>query len=111
VIADLGHTIADICSCVTGGILVFFSSYSLMRQYLDEWTDLKIIDTISSLKKVFVESSEAEVFKEDLARYNDEVKKNFGAIFMGVCRGKLSEGIDFSDDAARCVIMISIPYS
>ena len=29
---------------------------------------------------------------------------------MGVCRGKLSEGIDFNDDLARCVIMIGIPY-
>ena len=28
----------------------------------------------------------------------------------GVCRGKLSEGIDFSDDAARCVIVIGLPY-
>ncbi len=62
----MGHTIADICSHVTGGILVFFSSYSLMRQYLEVWTDLKIIDTMTSLKKVFVESSEQEVFKEDL---------------------------------------------
>jgi Rad3-related DNA helicase len=28
---------------------------------------------------------------------------------MGVCRGKLSEGIDFNDDAARCVILVGIP--
>ena len=33
-----------------------------------------------------------------------------GAVLMGVCRGKLSEGIDFSDDAARCVIVFGIPY-
>lgn len=35
---------------------------------------------------------------------------NTGAMLMGVCRGKLSEGIDFSDDAARCVIVFGIPY-
>lgn len=29
---------------------------------------------------------------------------------MGVCRGKVSEGLDFSDKAARCVIMVGIPY-
>ncbi len=29
---------------------------------------------------------------------------------MGVCRGKLSEGLDFSDDTARMVIVIGIPY-
>ena len=33
-----------------------------------------------------------------------------GAILMGVCRGRISEGLDFSDDAARCVIVVGIPY-
>jgi Rad3-related DNA helicase len=40
---------------------------------------------------------------------NEECKIT-GAVLMGVCRGKLSEGIDFSDDAARCVIVFGIPY-
>ena len=35
---------------------------------------------------------------------------NTGAVLVGVCRGKLSEGIDFCDDAARCVIVFGIPY-
>lgn len=33
-----------------------------------------------------------------------------GAILMGVCRGRISEGLDFSDRAARCVIVVGIPY-
>jgi glycerate kinase len=33
-----------------------------------------------------------------------------GAILMGVCRGRISEGLDFSDNAARCVIVIGVPY-
>ena len=33
-----------------------------------------------------------------------------GALFFGVCRGKMSEGIDFKDYMARAVICISIPF-
>ena len=29
---------------------------------------------------------------------------------MAVCRGKISEGLDFSDDAARAVFIIGVPY-
>ena len=29
---------------------------------------------------------------------------------MGVCRGRISEGLDFSDKAARMVIVVGIPF-
>lgn len=29
---------------------------------------------------------------------------------MGVCRGRISEGLDFSDNAARMVIIVGIPF-
>lgn len=29
---------------------------------------------------------------------------------FAVCRGKISEGLDFSDGAARSVILVGIPY-
>ncbi|KAG7155140.1 Fanconi anemia group J protein-like [Homarus americanus] len=33
-----------------------------------------------------------------------------GAAFLAVCRGKVSEGLDFTDDNARAVIAVGIPY-
>ncbi len=33
-----------------------------------------------------------------------------GALFVAVCRGKVSEGLDFADDNARAVICVGIPF-
>ncbi|XP_031391340.1 Fanconi anemia group J protein isoform X2 [Punica granatum] len=52
--------------------------------------------------------------KQDLSQSNkvnstEELKKE-GAAFLAVCRGKVSEGIDFSDNNARAVIVVGIPF-
>jgi len=33
-----------------------------------------------------------------------------GASLFAVCRGKISEGLDFADDRARAVIVVGLPY-
>jgi len=33
-----------------------------------------------------------------------------GAVFFAICRGKVSEGLDFSDGKGRAVIVTGIPY-
>lgn len=33
-----------------------------------------------------------------------------GAVFFGVCRGRLSEGLSMSDELCRLVIVIGIPF-
>jgi len=45
----------------------------------------------------------------ELARQVDRVGSN-GAMLMAVCRGKMSEGIDFADRHGRAVIVTGIPF-
>lgn len=34
-----------------------------------------------------------------------------GAVLLAVCKGKVAEGIDFSDELCRTVFLIGIPYA
>eukprot|EP00826_Nyctotherus_ovalis_P027676 TRINITY_DN2165_c0_g1_i10.p1 TRINITY_DN2165_c0_g1~~TRINITY_DN2165_c0_g1_i10.p1 ORF type:complete len:354 (-),score=95.11 TRINITY_DN2165_c0_g1_i10:45-1106(-) len=59
-----------------------------------------------------------EIYKEaKTAVENQKVMEHFalaaenqGAVLFAVCRGKISEGMDFSDNAARTVIVIGVPF-
>ena len=43
-------------------------------------------------------------------KYKKRINKGKKAMLLCVCRGKLSEGIDFIDDAAWAIFVIGIPY-
>ncbi|CAG9476235.1 unnamed protein product [Plasmodium vivax] len=107
----LGNCIFDIIICIPYGVLIFFSSYSSMTETVNAWKKFKIFEKINSYKTIFVEPNKASELKDILDQYENIIKKKRkGAILMGVCRGKISEGIDFKDDCCRGVIICGLPY-
>lgn len=92
-----------------------------MNKLLDRWKNNDTLSKLEKLKEIFVEprNRESKDFPAMMKAYCDVIKesssKSFrvasGAIFFAVFRGKVAEGIDFSDNEARCVLAVNnIPY-
>ncbi|GLT58833.1 hypothetical protein SLA2020_316950 [Shorea laevis] len=134
----LGKSLEEICKIVPGGSLLFFPSYKLMGKLCNRWRETGQWSRLNMRKTLFVEprGGNQEEFETTLKGYYDsvcgqskppngrkkrvkatdsnatvssEISKN-GAALLAVCRGKVSEGIDFSDDNARVVIVVGIPF-
>lgn len=74
------------------------------------WRANKLFKEIQKERDVFIEDHNQAKNKGMLEDYLSTVAQKGKAAFFAVCRGKLAEGIDFSDDAARCVIIAGIPF-
>lgn len=107
----LGQSIIEYCRIIPDGILVFFSSYAVLRKTQEFWQLKGIWDRLGTLKACFVEPTDKLCFNEYLSKFKENVDDGKGSIFFGVCRGKLSEGLDIANSYCRAVIMLGIPYT
>ena len=108
----LGQLVVDVTQEVkSGGILVFFSSYPEMHRKLSVWTDMGIYEKISKLATIYDEKSiSGKQFDSMMMEFKEKCKHQRCVLFA-VCRGKISEGIDFADSAARVVMAIGLVYN
>lgn len=60
-------------------------------------------------KKVYREPKKTSDLDQVLRDYSRSAKHQ-GAVLFSVVGGKMSEGINFSDDLGRCVIMVGLPF-
>eukprot|EP00794_Sanderia_malayensis_P014307 gene14307-15796_t len=99
----VGKIIMQICKIVPHGVLCFFASYSLMDKLKKRWMLTGLWEAISRKKVIYSEPRGSD-------RFDGDGCSTDGALLLAVCRGKISEGLDFSDNNARAVITIGIPF-
>ncbi|KIY93099.1 Regulator of telomere elongation helicase 1 [Monoraphidium neglectum] len=116
---DLGNALVNFARAVPDGLLVFFPAYSVMTSCLEHWKappalgGASVWERICRYKAPVVEPREAASFPAAILDYKAKLDDPAlgGAVFFAVCRGKVSEGIDFSDRAGRGVVVTGIPFS
>lgn len=115
---ELGLLLSNICQSVPGGVVCFFPSYDYQRIVYSHWEKSGALLRIGHKKRVFQEPKKASQVDHILAEYSSCIQRSqamsvgslTGAILFCVVGGKMSEGINFSDELGRCVVMVGMPY-
>ena len=128
---ELGNTLVQICKAVPAGVLVFFPSYAVLTTYIQRWRQSRVYRALEEQKDVYQEPRTTDQMEAVIRGYyrsingsepgqkrrrgssqhgRGSVSCGGGGLLLAVCRGKLSEGVDFSDDYARAVVLVGIPF-
>lgn len=115
----LGRAIMHIAQVIPDGVLVFFPSYSMMNACITMWKERgpgptgskpSLWEHLLRRKLIVVEERQSHELSAAMLAHRANVDTRNGSILFAVCRGKVSEGIDFSDEYGRAVIITGLPY-
>ncbi|KAI9164626.1 hypothetical protein H9P43_008485 [Blastocladiella emersonii ATCC 22665] len=120
----IGWAVVEMARHVPHGMLVFVPSYAFLNKIIDRWRFTGAMAALEHAKKVFTEprSSKDGAFEDVINGFYEAVDESTrreaavghwaggGALMFGVYRGKVSEGIDFSNNRARAVACVGIPF-
>uniref|UniRef100_A0A673KAB9 Putative ATP-dependent RNA helicase DDX11-like protein 8 n=1 Tax=Sinocyclocheilus rhinocerous TaxID=307959 RepID=A0A673KAB9_9TELE len=114
---ETGRVLSNLCNIVQGGVVCFFPSYEYEKRILGHWESTGVLQRLESKKKIFQEPKKASQVEQVLSNYSKCIQRcsnagsgQTGALLFSVVGGKMSEGINFSDDLGRCIVMVGMPY-
>ncbi len=122
---ELGSSIVNFARLVPDGMLVFYPSYGALHSCIDYWQKPppltgpggqlpSVWERISKLKFPITEprGGGPKEFQSAMDEFDRKLRdpQYKGAVFFAVMRGKVSEGMDFSDGAGRAVVITGIPF-
>lgn len=108
--SDLGQMLLRLSETVPNGVLVMFSSYALLQNIKNTLYDLGLWNKINMNKYIYEEPKEQAKLADTLKTYGKMAHTKKGAFMFAVFRGKISEGIDLSDELCRAVVVIGVPF-
>lgn len=106
-----GHALLQIVPKVRGGMVVFFPSYSYLEAVHRAWNSAGLTSRLEAQKPTIYDTR-GTAGSDPFASYKTAIHVNptRGALLLSVIGGKLSEGINFSNELGRCVVVIGLPF-
>lgn len=106
----LGALLCQLFLKIPRGLVIFFPSYKYLEKVMAVWTNYGILSQLQKIKCIFHEPKGSLNIESTLLAYSEEIRKSGGAALFSVVGGKMSEGINFSDDLARGVVVVGLPF-
>ena len=103
---ELHRLLSNFDKLIPNGAVCFFPSYEFEKRFQTFLSNR----TQPFKKSVFREPKKTEEVDKVLRDYSRAAKSSEGAFLFSVVGGKMSEGINFSDELGRAVIMVGLPF-
>ncbi|XP_035872251.1 LOW QUALITY PROTEIN: ATP-dependent DNA helicase DDX11 [Phyllostomus discolor] len=114
---ETGRILCNLCNVVLGGVICFFPSNEHQRQVHAHWDNSGLLARLAVRKKLFQEPKRASQVDQVLTEYSKCIQCHVqaggmgtGALLLSVVGGKMSQGINFSDNLGQCVVTVGMPY-
>lgn len=113
----VGLNLAEFLRRVPGGTLVFFGSSSMLEAAKGVWESFKWSDGSTHSIRAILEGQIGTViyedkanFKRDREAFKEAVERDGRAVFIGYCRGRMSEGLSLPNNYVRSAVIIGVPF-
>ncbi|KAF4591168.1 ATP-dependent DNA helicase chl1 [Pleurotus pulmonarius] len=112
VVMELGQILLNLCRLLPAGTVAFFPSYKFLAKARTLWEKQGTLGRLTQRKQIFFEPDDSTAVDATLKSYAQAAKdaSSGGALLFAVIGAKLSEGLNFSDELARAVIIIGLPF-
>lgn len=107
---ELGRSLLRLARAVPHGMVVFLPSYAYEAHTVQHFTSSGLWKQLAQHKTLHREPKSARGVEAALRSYSIDAGSERGSLLFSVIGGKMSEGINFSDEKARCVVVVGLPY-
>ncbi len=104
-----GERLKEICQLIPDGIIVYFSSNKLLREYVQIWYEQEVFNSILDFKLVFIEEKDPEKLSKIIVNYKKSVSLGRGGLLLISIRNKANLIDGLTEEFSRGIVFIGFP--